>query len=175
MTLTLSSLILPTFAQQLRALSGQLDKGIAHAGDGADALMQTRLAPDMHPLGTQIKFSCAQVADPVARLLGQPITVTPDVETAAQAKALIGATLERLRAADAASIDANSDTVIHLDLPNGMAFDLTGADYARDWALPQFYFHVSIAYALLRQAGAPIGKADLVPHMMAHFRRPAAQ
>jgi hypothetical protein len=52
----------------------------------------------------------------------------------------------------------------------GMVFDMTGATYVRDWALPQVSFHVDMAYALLRSAGVPLGKKDYVPHMFAYLR-----
>lgn len=60
------------------------------------------------------------------------------------------------------------------DLPIGLTFDLTAAQYARDWTLPQFYFHVMTAYAILRNAGVALGKADYVPHMFAYLRQPPA-
>lgn len=59
-------------------------------------------------------------------------------------------------------------------LPNGMVLDLTAGQYARDWALPQFYFHVVTAYSILRAQGIALGKADYVAHMVACFRQPAA-
>ena len=55
-------------------------------------------------------------------------------------------------------------------LPAGMVFDLTAEQYARDWALPQFYFHLMIAYAILRAEGVDLGKADYVAHMFAYLR-----
>ena len=51
----------------------------------------------------------------------------------------------------------------------GMIFDLTGEQYARDWALPQFYFHLMTAYAILRKEGVELGKADYVAHMFAYL------
>ena len=57
-----------------------------------------------------------------------------------------------------------------LDLPNGMTFDLTREQFARDWALGQFTFHVIAAYAILRKQGVAIGKADYVPHMFGYLR-----
>lgn len=59
---------------------------------------------------------------------------------------------------------------VALELPNGMAFDMTVEQYARDWALPQFYFHAVTAYAILRHHHVAIGKADYVPHMFAYLR-----
>ena len=55
-------------------------------------------------------------------------------------------------------------------LPMGMIFDLTAEQYVRDWALPQFYFYVMTAYAILRAAGIDLGKADFVAHMFAYLR-----
>jgi hypothetical protein len=64
---------------------------------------------------------------------------------------------------------AGADPLTH-DLPNGMIFDMTREQYIRDWALPQVAFHQMIAYAILRQAGVPLGKADYVPHMFPYLR-----
>lgn len=167
----LSELVIPALVNQLKAMAGQLDKGVAHAGDDGAALLSARLAPDMHPLSTQIKFSCGQATDTVLRLTGKALSETPEVTDMTSAKALIAETIAGLEAADTAAIDAASETIVSLDLPNGMAFDLPGAAYVRDWALPQFHFHTAMAYAILRNQGVPIGKADLVPHMFAWFRK----
>jgi hypothetical protein len=89
----------------------------------------------------------------------------------AAAKALIESTLERLAAADPAQIDASADRKIAIELPNGIAFDMTGSEYAVDWAMPQFYFHLITAYNILRHNGVPLGKADYVQHMFAYLRK----
>lgn len=57
-----------------------------------------------------------------------------------------------------------------LELPNGMIFDMTGEEYVRDWAVPQFYFHLNAAYAILRSHKIDLGKADYVQHMFAYLR-----
>ena len=59
---------------------------------------------------------------------------------------------------------------IAIELPGNITFDMSGEQYARDWALPQFYFHVITAYAILRHYGITLGKADYVPHMFAYLR-----
>jgi hypothetical protein len=66
------------------------------------------------------------------------------------------------------------DTPFEVTLPMGLTFDLTREQFARDWALGQFYFHVMAAYAILRKDGVEIGKADYVPHMFAYLRAPPA-
>lgn len=69
------------------------------------------------------------------------------------------------------ALDARpADAPLELTLPMGLTFDLTREQFARDWALGQFYFHVMAAYAILRSSGVEIGKADYVPHMFAYLR-----
>ena len=72
--------------------------------------------------------------------------------------------------AAAAGIAIDPSAPIAHALPIGMTFDLTAEQYARDWALPQFYFHVMTAYAFLRAQGVELGKADYVTHMFAYLR-----
>jgi hypothetical protein len=67
-------------------------------------------------------------------------------------------------------LDGGASMPITIELPGGMTFDMLGEQYIRDWALPQFYFHVMTAYAILRSQGIEIGKADYVPHMFGYLR-----
>jgi hypothetical protein len=67
-------------------------------------------------------------------------------------------------------LDARAGQPIAHELPMGMVFDMTAEQYIRDWALPQAAFHQMIAYAILRHAGVPLGKADYVPHMFGYLR-----
>lgn len=173
MTIKLSTLLLPALKHQLQAMSAQLEKGVAASSDEGAALLEARLAPDMFPLAAQIKTSCGQSTDAIARLMGQPNSATPDVTDMASARTLIADTLAGLAKADAEAIDAAADQTVSLDLPNGMAFDMSGQDFVRDWVLPQLHFHTAMAYAILRNQGVEIGKIDLLPYMMAHARRPA--
>lgn len=169
--MNLSTLFLSTGKQMLQALSMQLAKAAAFVADGkigeAD-LLETRLAPDMFPLSKQIAFACAQPLQGLARLRGDELSTMAEVATLADAQALITQVVAELDAADANQIDAAATRMIHMSLPNGMAFSLTGADYVRDWTLPQFYFHLMTSYSLLRHCGVAIGKADYVPHMARH-------
>ena len=72
------------------------------------------------------------------------------------------------------ALGEDDDRPVSFDLPNGMVFDLTAAAYVRDWALPQFYFHLITAYAILRSQGIDLGKADYVQHLLPHLRHAAA-
>jgi hypothetical protein len=185
--MTLSDLLVPTYVQMLGALSKWLAKAEAQRPTGgADALLGARLAPDMFPLATQVRFACRQAQEGVFRLL-QP-DFPPSLQilldegrnaderpgTVADAQARIAETLAIVESAGAAGIAIEPATPIAHALPNGMILDLTAQQYARDWALPQFYFHVMTAYSILRAQGIDLGKADYASHMFQYFRAPAA-
>ena len=90
--------------------------------------------------------------------------------TLAGAQERIAQTLSMLRALSPDALDLAPETPIAHQLANGMIFDLTAEEYARDWSLGQFYFHVMAAYAILRSEGLDLGKADYIPHLLAHLR-----
>jgi hypothetical protein len=181
----LTSLLIPSLLNQLRALSGWLDKAEAHAAKGGtrpDALLALRLAPDMFPLTTQLRFLAFQAQEPVNRLRGEEvpegvIEVRQEGRDGgerpgswAEARARVAEALRLLEAVGTDELDGAAHTPIVHDLPNGMVFDMTGETYVRDWALPQAAFHQMVAYAILRQAGVPLGKVDYVPHMFGYLR-----
>jgi uncharacterized protein len=185
--MNLTDLLIPTYRNMLQTLKGLLDKAETQLGpEKAEALLSARLAPDMFPLATQIRFAAVQAYDGPRRLLDNPHP--PEVEailnegrnagdnpgTLAEAKARIDQALAYVDSLDADALDlAPEDQPLVLDLPMGMTFDLTRAQFARDWALGQFYFHLMAAYAILRKEGVEIGKADYVPHMFGYLRAEA--
>lgn len=166
---------IPVFTQQTRALLGQLGKAAdwcAKQGVAEADLLDTRLAPDMFPLAKQLDFVVNQLLRPMRLLAAREIADPPDAaQTIAAHRDRLKAALTLIADMDPAQLDANPDRIISMDLPNGMAFDLPAAAYVRDWALPQFWFHIMTAYALMRMRGVPIGKADFVPYMMKHMRQ----
>ena len=181
--MSLTPLLVPTYTNMLQALSAWLDKAKAQRGDEeAEALLSARLAPDMFPLSSQVRFACFQAQEATFLLRGQPVPEalvrmaldgrTPDAqpESLTDAKARISDALSFLAGLGADALDDGADRPITLDFPDGMIFDMTGEQYARDWALPQFYFHIMTAYAILRSQGIDLGKADYVPHMGAYLR-----
>jgi hypothetical protein len=183
--MNLTALLIPTLFNQLQAVSGWVGKAEAFAagrGESPDALLALRLAPDMFPLATQLRFLAFQAQEPVYRLRGEAV---PDAVlevrqegrdagetpgTWAQARARIAEAASFLAAIGPDELDRAAETPLAHELPNGMAFDMTGALYVRDWAVPQVAFHQMIAYAILRQAGVPLGKVDYVPHMFGYLR-----
>jgi hypothetical protein len=187
--MTLTDLLIPTYHNMLRTLLGLLDKAEAQLGpDKAEALLSARLAPDMFPLATQLRFAAVQAYDGPRRLRGGPppagMEETRDEGrnagehpgTIAEARARIDQALAYLDALGPNALDgAPEDQPMALDLPMGLTFDLTREQFARDWALGQFYFHVMAAYAIHRKEGVEIGKADYVPHMFAYLRPGTAE
>lgn len=181
--MTLPDILLPTYIQMLTALAGWLAKAEAQRPEGgAEALLSARLAPDMLPLSTQVRFACVQAREGIFRLRGEAFPPSLDIlldegrngathpGSIADALARIDETLAIVRAAASPSFEVDPAMPVAHALPMGMVFDLTAASYARDWALPQFYFHVMIAYAILRAEGVELGKADYVAHMFAFLR-----
>jgi uncharacterized protein len=169
--MNIKTILVPTHLQMLGALDGLLAK--AEADPRGDALLAARLADDMHPLATQIRYLCNMPGEALARLTGlEFVSSEHDPATLAEARSRIAATRAELEAWSARRFVADEQTVA-LELPNGMAFDLTAAEYVRDWALPQYYFHVMAAYSILRAAGLAIGKADYAGYMMRYLRSPA--
>jgi hypothetical protein len=181
----LTQLLVPTLTNQLTALTGWLDKAEAFAaerGESPDGLLALRLAPDMFPFVTQLRFAAFQAQEPLFRLRCEPVPDTvlavreegrnggEQPGTMAAARARLAEALAFLATVGPDELDAAADRPLAHDLPMGMVFDMTGDTYVRDWALPQVAFHLLIAYAILRHAGVPLGKVDYVPHMFAYLR-----
>ncbi len=181
----LPDMLLPTYIQMLGALSAWLTKAEAQrpGGDG-DALLAARLAHDMFPLSTQVRFACRQAQEGVFRLQGREFPASlqalldegrnggeaPGTMAAAQGR--IAETLAVVEAAGTEGIAVDPASSIAHALPIGMVLEVTAERYARDWALPQFYFHVVTAYAILRAQGIELGKADYAAHMLPYLRPP---
>ena len=184
--MTLTGLLVPSFAQMLRALSGWLAKAEAEKPRAAETLLSARLAPDMFPLTTQVRFACVQVHESVCRLTGVAFThqITTLLDegrqgnehpgTIANAQARIHQALQLLESLAPDALDMAPQQPIAHELANGMIFDLTAEQYARDWALAQFNFHLMIAYAILRSQGINLGKVDYIPHMLPKLRKTPA-
>ncbi len=164
---------IPAFAQMLEALDGFLEKGEHHVlaqGGDANALLQARLAPDMHPLASQVQFSCTQAMEAVTRLSGQALLPVDAPTDFAQARALIQRARKALHEADRLAIDDAPERPLTITLPGDLVFEMSKEQYVVNWVVPQFYFHLVTAYDILRSQGVALGKADYVRHMFA-FRK----
>ena len=163
---------LATYTNMLGTLDHLVVKAAAH--EKGEALLQARLAPDMFPLHTQIRFTIAQVIVALDRLGSLGLTTDDsDITSFTEARTRIAAAQALVAGTDPATWPGAGDTV-EFDLPNGMGFVMQAHEYCRDWATPQFYFHLMAAYAVLRMEGVAIGKIDYVGHMMRYLKQPAA-
>lgn len=160
-----------TFGNVLGTLDHIITKAESH--EKGEALLASRLAPDMFPLHTQIRFTIDQVLVALDRLGQLGLTLDgSEIASFAEAHARIAAAREVVEAADVDTWPGSTEAV-DFTLPNGMSFLMRAHEYCRDWATPQAYFHLSAAYAILRMEGVPLGKADYVGYMMQYLRQPA--
>jgi len=163
MAISMYDFTIPALTRGLTNLSAILDKAAAHAAAkkfDAAALAQARLFPDMHPLVRQVQIACDTAKGAAGRLAGIVVPKHEDSEaTFADLKARIAKTLDFVRSVTAAQLKDSESRDIEIKFPNG-AWKFTGLAYLTDFVLPNFYFHASIVYALLRKAGVEVGKAD---------------
>ncbi|NML11816.1 DUF1993 domain-containing protein [Sphingobium sp. AR-3-1] len=165
MATTLYDLTIPVFVRGLTALSGLLDKGAAYAAEqGIDpaTLTGAQLIADMKPLTAQVQFACDTAKGTVTRLGElEPVAMPDDEQTFAQLQARIAKTIALLEAVPRETIDGREDATVVLKIPGG-EIPFTGRSHVQTFSLPNFYFHLTITYALLRQAGVPVGKMDFL-------------
>jgi len=165
MPFSLSQASIPVFEIHLNALAAILDKAEAYAAAkkiDPVVLLRTRLAPDMFDLTRQVQVSTDQARRGSARLAGvEPPSYEDNETTIAQLKARIAKTLAFLKTLDSKQIDASADREITFPLGNDKGH-MKGADYLNHSVLPNFYFHVTAAYAILRHCGLEIGKRDFL-------------
>ena len=155
----------PRFASILRNLSTLLDKAEAHCAakklDPA-ALTTYRLYPDMFPFTRQVQIACDTAKGAVARLAGVEIPKHEDTEqTFAELKSRIAKTLDFVESVSASKIDGSEEKEIVLQMRSGER-RFKGQQYLLGHAYPNFYFHVTTAYNILRHNGVEIGKADFI-------------
>jgi hypothetical protein len=165
MSTPLYDLSVPVFIRGLTNLSAILDKAAAHAesaGKPADSLLEARLYPDMHALAYQVQRASDASRFFVARIGQLDNPPMEDKETTvAELKARIAATISYLEAAPREAIDGREDADIELKTPRA-TMTFKGIRYLLDFALPNFFFHVTIAYGLLRHQGVPLAKMDFI-------------
>jgi hypothetical protein len=164
-TISIYDLSIPVLTRGLTNLSSILDKAAAHAAakkfDPA-ALAQARLFPDMFPLTRQVQITCDTAKGAAGRLAGIDIPKHEDTETTLdELKQRIAKTLDFVKSVKAEQLKGAESKTIELKFPN-RTITFTGLSYLTDFALPNFFFHESIAYALLRSSGVEVGKMDFL-------------
>ena len=164
--MSLSQASLPVFEIGLTALSGVLDKGQAFAAAkkvDPSVLLGARLAPDMFALTRQVQATCDQAKNGAARLAGiEPPAYEDKEATIDDLKARIAKTVAFLKTLDRKQIDAAADREITFPLGATNKGHMKGPDYLNHFVLPNFYFHLTAAYSILRHNGVEIGKRDFL-------------
>ena len=163
MATELYDITVPVFIRGFAAMARCLEKGRIHADENDmphEALLDARLIEDMAPLTSQIQRASDAAKFAAARLAQIEGPAMPDTEASFDAlQARIAATVAFLESVDPASINGREDADITITTPN-KSFHMIGRQYALNFALPNFYFHATTAYAILRARGVPVGKMD---------------
>ncbi len=143
-------------------LDGWLDKAAAHAKDkkyDVNNLLTARLAPDMFPLIRQIQATCDQAKYAAARAAGKEAPSHPDTETTIeQAKQRVAAVVAYLDTFTAKDFEGVATRTVAL--PRWEGKSMTATDYVLQHAMPNFFFHLTMTYAVLRHNGVDLGKRD---------------
>ncbi|MFN3927852.1 MAG: DUF1993 domain-containing protein [Pseudanabaenaceae cyanobacterium] len=153
------------FLSRLDTLNHLIEIGANHFADDPAGLLARRLAPDMFPFGAQIVLTCNQPRNFALWCKGEnhpnPSLELPSLtaakETIAQTKELVHSIPED---------DGLLAQSKRMDFGQGLYLELTGRDYINEFLIPNFYFHLMAVYAILRMAGAPVGKRDYMIHLM---------
>ena len=161
--LTMSSASAPIFLRQLDSLACWLEKAEAHAeskGFAVDVLLAARLAPDMLPFSTQVQIACDTAKSALARLAGvEAPKFADDERTLADLKERVRRTVAFVQSVAPERIDGSETRDVTVPR-RGDPLTMKGEAYLKHFALPNFFFHVTTAYALLRHNGVELGKGD---------------
>jgi hypothetical protein len=165
MTISMYEASIPVFIHTLGTLRVLLEKGAAHAEArkfDPSVLVNSRIAPDMFPLARQVQIASESAKGAAARLSGTEAPKFEDTEkTIPELIARVDKTIDYLKGFKPAQIDGSEDRQILLKFPQA-EFAFSGVVFLRQWALPNFFFHVTTTYNLLRHNGVDIGKRDFL-------------
>jgi hypothetical protein len=161
----MSTVATQSFLQTLGALSKILDKAAAHCAakkiDEA-VLLQTRLFPNMLPFVKQVQISCDFAKNTLGRLTGEPPKFPDEEKSIEDLKARIAKTIDYVKSCKDAEIDGTQEKDVTFPIGPQNTMTLKGWQYVVSFALPNFYFHTTTAYGILRQIGVEIGKRDFL-------------
>lgn len=164
MTMSMSAASLPVFQSMLGNLSHILAKAAAHAEarkfDPA-VLLNYRLAPDMLPFTRQVLIACDAAKNGVARISGVEAPRFEDTEASfPELQERIRKTLDYLATVPANALDGTEDREVTFPAGRDKTRTMKAEAYLKQWTLPNFFFHVTMAYAILRHNGVELGKSD---------------
>lgn len=165
MSVSIYDVSVPSLVRGLTNLSALLDKAAAHAAArkfDPTNLLQARLYPDMHPLVRQVQIACDTAKGAAGRLAARDIPKHEDNEASlAELKARIQKTIDFVQSVTPEAMAGAESRPIVLTFPTN-TLNFNGLSYVTHFVLPNFYFHLSMAYALLRHNGIEIGKRDFL-------------
>jgi uncharacterized protein len=166
MSISMHSASVPIFVRMLTNVSAWLDKAAVHAqakNFDASVLLGSRLYPDMLPLTSQVQIACDTAKFCVARLAGAEAPKFDDTEkTIEELKARIARTIDYLQSVPATQVEGSEDKTVSVPRRGRDPLQFTGELYLKNFALPNFLFHATTAYAILRHNGVELGKADFL-------------
>jgi hypothetical protein len=154
----------PIFVNILTDMRSWLDRASAEKSEAE--LMAASLAPDMKSLPAQYQMASDTAKNALARLTGSDAPAMADTETSFdELKDRCARTINYLGGFDRSALVDSAEREVVLKFPNGMGYHFRGADYLTGFALPNFFFHATTAYGILRNAGVPLGKPDFLQHL----------
>ncbi len=154
----------PLFVNSLTNMRDWLDKAAEQCSESE--ILEARLAPDMKPFPAQYQMASDSAKNALARLTGTDAPSMPDTEKSfAELKDRCDRTIAYLNGFDSDSVKGSEDREVVIKFPNGMGYRFQGGEYLTGFALPNFFFHVTTAYAILRNAGVSVGKSDFLQHL----------
>ncbi|MDA8484152.1 DUF1993 domain-containing protein [Pseudomonas resinovorans] len=163
MSLSMYEASIPVLTRMLGNLSNLLKKGEANAQARSidpKVFIDSRLAPDMYPLARQVQIASDMAKGCAARLAGVEVPSWEDTEsTFEELQARIAKTLDFIKGIDAAKLEGSETRTVVMKMRSG-EISFSGRDYLLGFAMPNFYFHVTAAYAILRHNGVDVGKMD---------------
>ena len=165
MKISMHGMSVDVFTHALGSLSAVLEKGQAYATQRKfepAVLLASRLAPDMFPLTRQVQLACDLAKNSVARLAGEEPPRFPDTEASfEELHARIARTLDYLKGVPSSALEGAETRDINVPTRDG-TLEFKGLEFLQYWAIPNVFFHVTTAYAILRHNGVELGKRDFL-------------
>lgn len=173
MSASLHATHVPGFIAMLTNIKAWLD--VAAATGNEAELIDARLTDDMFPLARQIQIASDAAKGAGARMTGSEAPAMADTETSfAELKTRCDKTIAYLQQVDPAAFDAGAGREVVITFPNGGGVKFDGQTFLTQFAVPNFYFHASMTYAILRANGIGIGKQNYLGHLAPYMFAPPA-
>ena len=166
MKITVQAATVDVFANSLKCLSTLLEKGLANAAARKfepSVLFNARLAPDMFSLSRQVQIACDLAKNSVSRLAAlEPPRFEDNEKTLEELRTRIARTIDYMKGIPASAFEGSEDRDLKVPAGPDKFLDFKGLDFLQRWAIPNVFFHITTAYAILRHNGVDIGKRDFI-------------